>query len=113
MADVNATVAVGGEVRLVQERRDYVDRASGEVSPRKGRKAKVLTMGGFLDVSIPEKFDDVAFDEGSVRLMWVDVVPWTIQTERGPRSGTAFVYTRDVTEQDVKMLLAAPGPKSV
>jgi hypothetical protein len=108
MADVNATVAIGGELRLVQARRDYVDRASGEVSPRKGRKAKVLTSGGFIDLSIPEKFDGVAFEEGSVLFVWADVVPWTITTERGPRSGTAFVYTGPVTQQDVSLVISAP-----
>jgi hypothetical protein len=108
MADVNASVAIGGELRLVQEKRDFVNKNSGEVRAGKGRKAKILTMGGFIELSIPDKFDEEHFAEGEVVFVWADVVPWTIVTDRGPKSGTAYVYTKPVTAEDVRLFLSAP-----
>lgn len=115
MADVDAIVLVAGEVRHVEKKRDFTDRESGEVRLGQGRKAKVLTFGGFIDLSIPAEADSWPVEEGEVILVQARVVPWRIAAKLTPngevrqaeKTGTAFVYVERVTAAQLDSLVPA------
>lgn len=109
MADVDAVVLVAGEVRQVEAKRDFTDRATGEVREGRGRKAKVLTYGGFIDLSIPAEHDGWAVEAGNVILVQARVIPWQIAPSvpgGQVKSGTAFVYSGEVTDKQLDALAA-------
>jgi hypothetical protein len=105
MADLDAIVFIGGEVRKVEKKRDFVDRASGEVRPGKGRTCEVLTLAGFVKLSLPEQHDTVDIEEGAVIFVKAKVRPWTVKRDDGRElHGTAFVYDGDPTAPELLAL---------
>lgn len=111
MADVNPVVIVAGEVRQVVQKRDFVDTVTAEVTPKSGRTVSVLTYGGFLKLSVPQKFDDVPFEEGQIILVKADVLPWTMPKRDGSGTlhGTAFIYTAPLLGEELEAVVSTAG----
>lgn len=108
--DVSPVVIVAGEVRQVVHKRDFVDTTSGEVTPKSGRTVSVLTYGGFLKVSVPKKFDEVAFEEGQIILIKCDVLPWSMpKRDGGTLHGTAFIYTGELSGEELDAVMGSAG----
>lgn len=86
MAAVDPLVLGIGTLREITKS-EFMNRETGQVEDR-GRKATLLTRGGFLQFNIPTAFNSLELEEDDPVVVWLRVREW----EFNGRKGTTLIF---------------------